>query len=673
MLSLLTLLALAVLTPSPAEACGGPDSRELDLPLQPVSARANVWLDPWDGEADNPEPVTRFLYAFRAANPDLYAALDGANTMGAMDHVGAAESVVPPAAGSFPEQVMPATDHFHAALAKGDYNAANTAAVAMVKAILDLPATLAEPYGEQLRLAVEFIEVRPTLTGVPADAVAAWFANTHASAIGLPVPLAAVAAVRSTAMQAAKPDRASPRAASLRWLAIRQALKVGVPDGWSADDIATAAAKTGDPGFSSLQSQLDGWLRDYPDHPLADLARLKKVRLYYLAKDPDNAWKLLIAMYPRHPARVANELRFLTMQGSIPANLPVGTPPEALVGLLDSHPLDANQWTTLWGRAQAAKGQPWALPVEEKLLLQLVDGPADDPLPAAFPAVAAAPSQTWAKLRLLVLAARPALSTSADFAAQLALIDAKDPLLPPIIAHVALARHDWVGAIRTPGLAPASVQYLIRVLAPEDELKKLADDPDKTIRWEVRLSLASRQLSRNGDWNAGAAMLEPVDPARAVLWRDAGKLAASNDPKQVLAYARFLRANGGMIFVGNGYEDVVWYRSLPVSGPPEPGAIYNHAGVTPTDEWAATDAWLKRSFSTYYALGAYARWLDLLPPGHPRGSALTDDYKVLAEADTTYNLLLNYGSGDYYAWARALPGSQPAKDVRRVGRVIRAK
>jgi hypothetical protein len=110
---------------------------------------------------------------------------------------------------------------------------------------------------------------------------------------------------------------------------------------------------------------------------------------------------------------------------------------------------------------------------------------------------------------------------------------------------------------------------------------------------------------------------------------------------------------------------------LPYSRAPD--GWNSHPDFPELSEWPATEAWLKRSFATWYALGAYARWLDMLPAGRQSGATYTEAMKVLAEADATYNVLLNYGSGEYYAWGSILPTSQPAQDIRRVGRVLKAK
>ncbi len=648
------MLALWLAALPTALPCGGPEAYMLDAPLVPVSVHVDDWLHAGWYEGEDPEPVTTFLYPFQVSDPPLYAALEASRASWY-------ESGAPTPA---PAAEAPDLTRFHQALQAGDLTTAQHEAERAVEAVMDLPAPVARGYDEELRLAVEFIEVRPGLGGVPSDVVAAWFASTRA------VPaLKSVAQVRGMDPADATPDATGLRAASIRWLWLRHALTAGVPDGFSADEIRQAYARPPwrNDGFASLQAALDAWLHDFPDHPLADLVRLKKVRLYYLAGNADAAWAILLEMYPRHPARVAEELRFLTVHGVVPTKLdPALFPPEVRVGLADSDPLTADEWSALWHRSESAMNgrhpAPWALPVQEALLLTTaVRG---EPLPAAFPAVAAAPSATWAKLRLAALVR---VGRDAEAEAQLAKIDPSDALVAPVAARIKLGRGDWVGAIDTPGLDPASMRYLVRILAPVEALRSLQGDGNATIRWEARMAIASRQLASGGDWDAGARLLDEVDPDRAALWREAGRLAHDTSPDGVLAYARFLRENGGAIFVGCDYDEVVWYRSLPMDAPPGARQTEARLGLTPGQEWEATRAWLLRSFSTWYSLQAYARWLE--DPRHPPAQ----ERAVLDETDRTYNLLLNYGSGSWHAWGQVLPQSQVAKDIRAAGKAIRAK
>ena len=85
-----------------------------------------------------------------------------------------------------------------------------------------------------------------------------------------------------------------------------------------------------------------------------------------------------------------------------------------------------------------------------------------------------------------------------------------------------------------------------------------------------------------------------------------------------------------------------------------------------------TDSWLKRSFATYEALDAYAQWLDRLDGATLDAAHYQEAWAVLAEADATYNTLLNLGSSDRFAWSALAPQSPPAVTIRRVGKALRA-
>lgn len=613
------LVVLSLLLSSAALACGGPDSAHLTEALEPASSHVDAWLysgaEGWEWE---PLPVTRFLYAFPVSDVE---ATDPARA-------------------------------FRDALAVGDLDAADRAARAIVEAVMDAPAS-DESYQEELRLAVEFIEVRPTLDKTPKPAIAAWFASTSASTTGLPSALQAIAPVRvlGASGKAIKLDAKHPRAASLRWLALREALKTDIPNGWTREELRAAAPK----GFGGLMAQTDAWLRDFPDHPLADYVRLKKLRLLYLSDDEDAAWALLLEMYPRHPDRVAAEMRFLVLQGLTSSTLdPLAIPLEVALGNAESRPLSNREWDVLWRKTEVEPDAAWALAAQERLLLlayrERRSGAAS--LPDAFPAKPAAPSETWAKLRLGAVM----LDGRADDAAkQLALLDPKDAMVAPLTARLHLDRGAWADAIRTPGLDPAAARYLIRIAAPHEVAAALIDDPDPALRWEARLTVATRKLAKDGDWDAGARLLAAVDSDRATRWHQAGALSRASGQEATLAYARFLRDNGGQLLAGNDYDDVLFYRSLPEPQSPE------------------TVAWLTRSFSTWYAVGAYAKWLDRVDVARVSGGELARARQVLDEADRTYNTLLNYGSGEYYAWGSVLPTSEPAVTIRRVGKALRAK
>jgi hypothetical protein len=625
-------LSLVLWSPH-AVACGGPDWADVRAAMRPGHEHVLASLYPWEEEAV--VPVTRFLHGLRPTDPALYTALDEAL-------IGAPFDADP---GGY---VGRATAAMRSALAAGDLDAARVAAEAAVEAIMDLPSPLAGEHGPALRLAVEFIEVRRLLT--PSLSVAAWFSRLDA-----PPPDAAWARVRHADLAALPADPRHPRAASIRWRQLQEALRVGIPDGWSPEDLRAAAPQ----GFGALQAQLDAWLRDFPRHSLADLARLKKVRLHYLAGEDAEAWALLLELYPRHPARVANELRFLIRQGHVPSDLDLAAHPDALAAsLAPLVPWDPAAWDTLWTRATAPSA--WGLAAQERLLLAAVTARAGGhPLPAAFPSTAAAPSETWARLRLGALLAD---GRDADALAQLALLP-DDALMPPIRANLHLRAGDLAAAAATPGLDVDAARYLLRILATDAEVEALIDHP--VLGWDARVDLATRRLAVTGDWAQGAALLDPVDPERAARWREAGRLSANRSPAGLLATARFLRANAGELFIRADYDERVWYRALPSLTDPTPDLW--------PDQPERAAAWLRRSFATWRALQAYAAWLATLDVDRLRGRRLREARAVLDEADAAYNLLLNYGSWDGYAWGAIVRTSDEAHTIRTVGAALRAR
>jgi hypothetical protein len=641
-------LLLHLLT-TPALPCGGGDYANITAPLvQPWShVQATLYPGMLDGYSEDAS-VTRFQHALRALDPawpELEAALAGGDAN-------------PDPSG----RVAKATAAFHKSLDQGYLEGAREAAAETVEAILDLPVPLAEPHGEALRLAVEFLEVRAILKATPE--LAAWFRSTSADPAKLPSTLAALRGVRGAATDALPADPRHPRAASIRWRQLQDRLRTEVPDGWSPEDIRSQAPG----GFGALHAAIDAWLTDFPRHPLADYGRLKKVRLHYLAGEAAPAWQLLIDLYGRHPVRAGNEMRFLVQQGLNPEGVdPAKLPPELAVALSEWLPLPPDLWGSLWQQAQGSA--PWAIPAQERLLLTATEARvAGTPLPPAFPSAPAAPTVTWAHLRLggLLVDGR-----ADDALAQLALLPADDPAIPPIRAHLYLVAGDPTSAAATPGLDPDAMRYLVRILLTTEQVARLIDTPDPEVRWEARLALASRRLAESGDWQQGAALLDPVDPERAARWREIATLSTDRSPAGVLALARYLRSHGGQIFVRADNDEVWWYRALPVIG----YEGYDMGPLAPPypEQARRAAAWLQGSFATWRAVQAYARWLEMLEVRKLRGESLREARAVLDEADVAYNLLLNYGSGDYYAWNGFLPQTEEAQTIRRVGAALRAK
>jgi hypothetical protein len=654
---LIGLAGMSLAAPVPALACGGGDSYWLHQPIQPAATHVEGWLynDFYWGE-DGPEGVSRFLHVARALDVEgmesLESALDGVPYNPELDMPG-------------PSSLIPVMT---AALSDGNVRSAEEIAWRIVEEVADLPVPLAERHVDALRLAVELIEVRPLLKKVPPAAAVEYFSSIDGKA---PRPLQLASEVRGTSPSVdLKVPAKHPRAASLAWLQLRGEF-AALPDGWSADDMRSAA-----PGAAeALQPKVDAWLSKYPKHPLRPWAELKKVRLHYLAGESDAAWAILLRMHRAHPARVTNEMRFLVRQGVLPsavvwADLPI----EIAGGLLTEVAFDEADWNMLWLKTQQDPNAAWAVALQERLLLAAMrDLQVGRPLPREFPKAPGAPTVAWGRLRVSALVDA---GYTSEAEAQIAAMPGEDEFLAPIRARLAIERGDWAAAIRTPQLDVGARRYLIRVIAPEPALVGLIDDQDDMIALESRLSLATRRLASTGNWDQGADLLSQADPDRAQLWREAGLLARNTSVSGRLAFARFMGKAAGRIFLQAGGDEMVWYRSLPHSGPPEPtpeAKVSIRNWPTPEEEWVLTEQFLKRNFATWMAFEAYSQWLmalDLRTLSRP--TAATQANQVLAEADQAYNNLINYGSGDYYAWGHIAGSSEAARNVRGVGRVIHA-
>lgn len=651
-LALLGMLCVAMGRVSPAAACGGSAQAPVDAALVPGSAHINSWL--W-GDWEGPPPLTRFLYAVHPTDPDTYAALEIALYGQELLR------------GGRPTR-KPSLEAFGQALHAGDHTGASRAAWRTLEQILDLPVPLATPYGAMLSEVVEYLELAPLLSVVPPAELAAYFPSGGADSSGDAgssrrgvlldaAEVRGLAPDRAQALLEQKPDH--PRAASLRWLRLRAHIATEIADGWDAADIRAHTA----PGAADrLLAEADGWLGDYPEHPLAEYVKLKKVRIHYLVGDPEAAWALLLELYPRHPARIANEMRFLIAAGTEPPETDLtALRPELASALLPYVTLAPPVWSSLWRRAEAEPEAPWSLPLRERLLWQL-HTTETRVLPEAFPQQASAPTPSYARLRLAALLSAGAWDPAWE---QSELMLADTSFVAPIRAQLRLQSGDMLGALLEPGLEPRAQLYLLRTLAPDRVLRSLRNHDDEELRFQSRLILALRLRERARGWYRGARMLESVDPERSALWREGARLSARSTPDAQLQYARWLKTHAGEVFLPRDHTEIVWYRNLPLTGP-TPSSPPDRAPNLPftlADEWAGTERWLRQAFATWAALQAYAHWLD-----HAAGRedpALVR--KVIREADECYNALLNYGSYDSYAWASVVVDSDAARTIRRVG------
>ena len=193
--------------------------------------------------------------------------------------------------------------------------------------VLDLPAGLASPYAQALRTAVEVVDVAPSLTPRDRLAAARYFSGDSAArealaaAGALPQVLRAALDIRrlrrSDASAYADAHPSSPRLASVRFVALQEAMRVGIPDGWAGsirDSVPPAR-------WDELERLHADWLRRFADHPFAGLRAAVASASACTSGRGARAWDALLAMYPRHRQRVLGEMRYLVQQGVVPESI----------------------------------------------------------------------------------------------------------------------------------------------------------------------------------------------------------------------------------------------------------------------------------------------------------------------------------------------------------------
>ena len=668
----LTLPLGLMLVAAPAFPCGGSGADIVDRPL--VSANRYLSRLVHDDEYEMALRLElRFLEPFRVTMPDSVANVyDWSYFTGANLY----SSYVPDDTVRLRydrELLGPVRDR----LARGTYAEAVTAARRAVDAVLDQPAGLAIGYAGVLRTAVEVIDVAPRLT--PADrAIAARYFGadtTERQALGstggLPAVLREALAIRSlprdSAATFADAHADSPRAASLRFVALQQAMRNGIPDGYAFDikDSVPPAR------WAELERLHDDWLRRYASHAMADYVRLSKVRLFYFKNDGDRAWNELLTMYPRHRQRVLGEMRYLVYRGVLPPSLDdtrIDWPLRA--ALLMESGISTEQWNTYWRATEAHAGESWVVPMQERLLwrsIELADSLRS--LPQAFPKRPMAPSGLWAGLRLI------ALLEAGDVAAAFAQADSTaDSTLDvaAIRARLHLIRREWGRAIEQLGAGVPSTNYLIRVMAPPGVVDSLAraGSPFET---EARLTTTARRAAA-GDWRSAARAATGTGTERERLWSRTVALAADTSRAGTLAFARWMRAQHGRLFFG---ENTDWMRGL----------NWRRYAIDSTGSWRAEGSrefdtrlpWtasqereriathLQSTTELFYALRAYARWLDRATAATPGLAA------IVREADQVYNRLVNWDANNSRYWGETLETSAEARSIRRAGMLLRRR
>ena len=641
-ISLLLLSASGALYP-----CGGPESYPITAPLVKPRAYLEALLAT-DYATGQRRQEIRFLYPFKLTKPKELAQLW---SLAYNDYPYSA----PDSQAAIRYRVTD-TVALHQALANGDLTGAEREARAIVTRVLDMPAIQADSNQAAFRCALELLDLRGQLAGVSAGRLVAVYDSLSAPTRSL---------ARGDMERYAGEHPADSRAPSLRFVALQEAMKREIPNGWP-DEIRKAMPAA---GWQRLEELHQAWLHDFPQHPLADLVALSRLRLYYFEGRTGTAWQVILAMYPRHLPRLLAEMRFLITNGSGSDVL------DSLVGRGDLDPvlrtallgeiapgtLTSHDWARLWQLSVTHLQEPWAINLQERLLQKVVEQPDSQPFPEGFPARADNPSQLWGYLRLLALTRAGHIAQALEQGRSLR----PDDEVAAVLAKLYLGRREWTQAVSVPGLEPHARRYLIWVMAPDSALSRVAASPD-SAGLDARRIRATRLARREG-WAAGARVFDEHEPEAAELWRRGATLAADTSIGGRLTYGRFLRDEAPRLYVG---KDIVWYRSLSYRLDALSSSQYREFDVglpwRPEEESQAIRRHLLETSAEFDALRVFAGYLD-------RAQSSSAGFGgVVQEADRLYNGILNWGKGNSKFWSDYLPQSPEAASIRRAGKRVHA-
>jgi hypothetical protein len=639
----------------------------VDLPLVPVEEYLSRTLYDDDYEVEL-RPELRLMEPIHRAMPDSVAQVygflyegDGTPVDPVFDTTGARRAR---------EMEAPMLR----AIERGAYADAVVEARRVVSGVLDVPAALAGAYGDALRDAVEMVDVAPRLAAGDRGVATRYFRGDSARDVlrasgSLPPVLREALEVRrltrAAAASYAEQHPQSARLGSLTFVALQEAMRAGIPDGWAGSMDSVPAAR-----WSELDRLHNEWLRAYPTHPMADYVRLSRVRLAFFRGDRAGAWNELLDLYPRHRERVLGEMAYLMRKSTYPPSLDdprIDWPLRA--ALVRDVRLTPNGWTAYWRASEAHITEPWAIPLQERLLWQSIELARGGSLPEAFPRTPRAPSALWAKLRLI------ALLQAGDIEAAFAQADSTADSVTDvgaIRARLHLLRREWARAIAAADKHAA--QYLLRVVAPMPVVDSLAAASRSPFATEARLTIAGRRALA-GDWVGARRAAAGTGTARVRLWASTAKLAADTSRAGALAFARLMRDRRGELFFG---ESTYWLRGLnwrryaltpdTVGGRVRPPPRFDvRLPWTPDEELAKISAHIRSSTELYYSLRAYARWLDGASATTPGLAA------VVREADQVYNRLVNWDENNSRFWSDELASSPEARSIRRAGALLRKR
>ncbi len=654
----LAVFAVLIALPDPLTACGGPAMYEIVTPTYGPDFLFGYLESGDDYEEVTSKEEFQFLYPFKVMKRDTEA----------LERLSAHEP-------KFPRP--PSYDDFQSAIGRSDFKEADKYARLVVEEMLDMPATAADNYQLELNRALEFIEIEPLIkTADPKILSKALTGKLDISEIKLlPAPILDAFAVRD--MDKEKVDEflkehpGNPRTPTLRFLALQKKFKREIPDGWPNEIRKWVPASK----WREFEDTADEWMKDYPEHPLYDLVKLWKNRVYTLEGRDDLAAENLFDIYPRHLPRVLYEMRFVHFSDEKIVSLTDPVLFTAMVSWIEK--VTPEQWTKWWSLSEKNIKEPWAVNLQERLLLKASHLIKPGILPEGFPARPANPTELWGQLRAVGL-----MKADKWDAAKEQIFSLKPDRTQALLAATYYVRqNELLAAVQVEGLYgsidpstgeflhgwPEFKTYLIRVLIDDEGLKKLSSAKDKTTR-DAALYSEGVRLASFGNWDEAADLIKNTDRFHAHLWKKAAALSRDDSPSGLLKYARFLKAQNGELFYGTNttwygtlnerYEDMNGYKpgghgTFETEGDAErrrkgspwnlPWSVDYESDAIKRDLTGTSEIWL--------SLQAYVKWLALAKPS-------PEMREVVKEADSCYNKLINASAAENHFWKIYLDGKK---------------
>lgn len=654
---------LFIIFTSIAYPCGGPQTYPIDSPLLPIEDIGDSMTLTADdyGFYTRPRDEFLFLYPFWIIHKDILDDLWNISYKASYQSSEDGKKVF-----LINEELLkqtPDLSSFESFLSSTNWAGAKIAAEKIIKHIIDMPSNQAQLHNQALKRALEFWELEPHLKEIPESVAKSFFLDNTFFTTKLAKPFQEALTIRNLkreeirAFLTANPRTA--RSASLQFVILQETMKNKIPNGWPSENMLSKDT------WNQLETMIDDWLRQFPNHPLADLVQLMKVRLYYFKLDYKAAFSVLLKMYPKHLPRVLAEMRHIGEGGSEQIVNDETVDPILRTALLPVVGVTPEQWDKLWLLSEVNRNQAWAINLQERLLYLAVregDFPHRSVVFSSlkkFPDRPDNPTQLWGELRLLVLLENEQWDKAWSEAASLP----EDETVAILKARYYIIHGNAWEAVKLKKLPWYSKRYLIDVLLSIGDLKKILPEEEKKAEYEVILTIAIHQAYA-GDWDTAANMIKKVDLEKAKLWKQCAELYRNNSQDGLLQWARFLNENDGMIFYGN---DIAWYRSLNYRNDSiNRSASYIRKEWTVEYEKSAIECHLLNSTELWLALQTYIKYLSKASPS-PQAC------EVLKEADLCYNKLINYDSNNSQFWSNYFKDNQFIAQLRSDGVRLRKK